>query len=98
MAAFDVFARWATVIILAGVGVLLMACSPFMLLLGGWGGADSGSILEGVAIVAVLPWVLYLASSAGALFLLSHRHRRSALVLALCQLVPVIWIGQKFFR
>ncbi len=64
--------RYAALSLLSIAGVILIAASPLLLILGGWGGSDSGSVLGGLAIVVGLPWLIYLLSAV-LVFLLLRR-------------------------
>ena len=72
-------AKWAAFCVVAIVGLILCSASPGMLLVGAWGGSDGGSVARGLLIAFVMPWALYLASSAGVVALSTRGRQLGAL-------------------
>jgi hypothetical protein len=73
-------------------GFVLLVASPMLLILGGWGGADSGSVLRGIGAVFGLPWLTYLGSAAGAALLLHYNRPFLACLPAIIPVAIETWL------
>jgi hypothetical protein len=73
-------------------GFVLLVASPMLLVLGGWGGADSGSIVRGIGAVFGLPWLVYFVCAAAAASLLHYDRSAFACLPAVIPVALEMWL------
>ena len=81
-----------SVCLLTLAGLVLLIASPMLLLLGGWGGADSGSVGRGVLTVLGFPWLVFLASAGVARALVVRRYAVLSCLPACIPLFAELWV------
>jgi hypothetical protein len=75
-------ARFAAITVLFVQGTLLFVGLPFLIFVGGWGGADSGGILHGMLLVAGLPVFVFGTCATAAILLIRATRPGVALCIA----------------
>lgn len=92
----DDYVAAAAFVMLMAAGLALLLASPVLLLFGGIGGADEGSVYDGLWKVLGVPWLGFIACAVASALLMRARRPIAACVPAALPLAALGWVGWVF--